>query len=96
MKNRAMRRHHRTRIAKNRSRYWGRDISGCSRLMGIVINTPHPCSCWQCGNQRKIAGPTRKEMMPIVDDFLSDLADNIKDGPLEFQKTVDENFWDLI
>lgn len=26
-----------------------------------MIDTPHPCSCPMCGNQRAHAGPTRQE-----------------------------------
>lgn len=67
-KRRAVRRHHKKRISKNREKYWGRDISNNERLMGMVVKTPTPCSCHQCGNQRKISGPTRKEKLYSMDN----------------------------
>lgn len=62
---RAIRRFHRARIMKNRQNYWGYGKHGwrsyCEHgtvnmnetRSGQVINTPTPCSCSMCGNQRK-------------------------------------------
>jgi len=43
--------HHRERIKKKRSNYWG-GVVARSRQPGIVIDTPKPCSCYMCGNPR--------------------------------------------
>lgn len=55
---RALRRHHRARLKKNRRYYWGReglaDWTPCS--LGKAIDTPHPCSCLGCGNSRRWLG----------------------------------------
>lgn len=56
---RALRRHHRERLKKNRKSYWGRGRRGLEWTpvaLGICVNTPHPCSCWACGNSRKWLG----------------------------------------
>ncbi len=56
---RAMRRHHRHRLLRNRRFHWGRDLTESDespRHRGKVIDTPTPCSCWMCGNPRKYFG----------------------------------------
>jgi hypothetical protein len=56
---RALRRHHRKRLQKARAGYWGMKrwagIFGPPepRQMGMVVDTPTPCSCWMCGNPRR-------------------------------------------
>lgn len=53
----AIRRHHYRRLQKKRSRYWfGREIKMSPRQLGLVVATPHPCSCLGCGNLRKHIG----------------------------------------
>ncbi len=57
---RAIRRHHRDRLLKNRRKkiWWAKDSDYTSR----VVNTPCPCSCWMCGNPRKwLKEKTRQE-----------------------------------
>lgn len=55
---RALRRHHDHRLKKKRSHYWGYGSSGCigqempAPVLGKVLATAHPCSCWGCGNPR--------------------------------------------
>ena len=66
--NRAMRRHNTQRLKKKRQSYWG----GCAGLsvmaLGKVVATPHPCSCWMCGHQRKHHGLTIQEKK-VLQDF---------------------------
>ena len=59
---RDIRRHHYARLKKKRQYYWyagNRDIFGTGRsvlsprALGMVVSTPHPCSCLSCGNQRR-------------------------------------------
>ncbi len=51
---RAIRRHHRTRLLKKRKNYWGRMWNMEEEpIHKRVINTPKPCSCFMCGNPRK-------------------------------------------
>ena len=50
---RALRRHHAARLKHARGHYWGHDIWHEPKLLGKVINTPTPCSCWMCGNPRR-------------------------------------------
>lgn len=50
---RASRRHHTARLKRARGHHWGRDIRHEQKLLGKVIDTPTPCSCWMCGNPRR-------------------------------------------
>ena len=58
---RALRRHHRERLLKKRSKYviYSPDYDSSSYIQGltqrilIAVNTPTACSCWMCGNPRK-------------------------------------------
>lgn len=58
---RAVRRHHRDRLLKNRRKKinWVTDET----YTGIVINTPCPCSCGMCGNPRKLHSITDQEAL---------------------------------
>jgi len=57
MSKRAERRHHYQRLKAKRVRdgYWGLGFfkEAADNLVGIAINTPHPCSNCCCGNPRK-------------------------------------------
>lgn len=54
------------------------------REIGILAKTPHNCSCWMCGNQRKHFGsPLREErqlqMADIrkgIDNYFTGLTDD--------------------
>lgn len=80
---RAVRRHHRYRLKKNRRFHWGCDLSDRSdRIRGMLINTPTPCSCYGCGNQRHnpfapYQGKTLREVRFAMNglDEWGDLAD---------------------
>lgn len=50
---RVLRRHHAVRLKAARRFHWGRDIRHDAKLIGKVIDTPTPCSCWMCGNPRR-------------------------------------------
>ena len=68
MKNmkRAMRRHHAARLKHARGHHWGRDIRHEPKLLGKVVDTPTPCSCWMCGNPRRYFKElTRQELRAI-------------------------------
>lgn len=47
---RAIRRHHRWRLKKNRKNYYGGNYEGRESKL---IDTPTPCSCPMCGNPRR-------------------------------------------
>ena len=49
---RAIRRAHRERLLKKRLKYWG-SMHKTPTQLGILVNTPTPCSCRICGNPRK-------------------------------------------
>ncbi len=51
---RSQRRHHEVRLKNARRSYWHRLVPMTSRELGMVSRTPHPCSCWMCGNPRRI------------------------------------------
>lgn len=65
---RAQRRHDRARLKNKRRTHWGygkqgwRSYCGTERdsqyemspgTLGMVVNTPTPCSCYMCGNPRR-------------------------------------------
>jgi hypothetical protein len=54
MSMRAIRRAHRARLKKARRFHWGRRLRGSA--LGMVVDTPTPCSCWMCGNPRRYFG----------------------------------------
>jgi len=64
---RALRRHHRARLKKARQFYWGRgtraefNFGWTPQSLGMVVDTPTPCSCFACGNWRKTEGRTVQE-----------------------------------
>jgi len=53
--NSSIRRHHYRRLQNKRKNYWlsvtGEKLS--AKVLGMVVSTPHPCSCRGCGNPRK-------------------------------------------
>jgi len=59
MSGRAERRHHIERLKKKRRYYWygynlnGKPMDKDKRRLGMVVDTPTPCSCHMCGNPRK-------------------------------------------
>lgn len=59
---RALRRHHTRRLKAKRRVYWGHHRGGAyalewtARQLGMVVATPHPCSCLGCGNERRWTG----------------------------------------
>lgn len=55
--NSAIRRHHYKRLQKARSDFWfGSETKHTPRESGMIVSTPHPCSCLGCGNLRKHTG----------------------------------------
>ncbi len=50
---RAIRRHHRKRLKKNRRYHWGRDLINEPKILAVAVNTPCSCSCAGCGNPRR-------------------------------------------
>jgi len=63
----AQRRHHTRRLKRNRKNYWHWDKKTPGEL-GVLVDTPHPCSCRGCGNQRKREGETRQEQIARIRD----------------------------
>jgi hypothetical protein len=63
MRSRAFRRHQMERKkawAKRAAREWYRS-EPTVRQIGLLAHTPKECSCWMCGNQRRIEGDTMQE-----------------------------------
>jgi hypothetical protein len=58
---RSLKVHHRNRLKHNRRFYWGRDKYPNTKPLGFVINTPAPCSCPMCGNDRRYEGKSINE-----------------------------------
>lgn len=71
---RAVRRHHRERLKKVRQFYWGRDLRGDARVIGVLVNTAAICSCWMCRNERRLTGERtvqeRKQLQYRLDEDL--------------------------
>lgn len=54
---RAARRRDVARLKKARAGYWGSEGKGLEgRDLGAVVQHPCICSCWMCGNPRKLSG----------------------------------------
>jgi hypothetical protein len=59
MRDRSERRAHIERLKKKRRFYWGKDLHHINneldpgRQLGMVVDTPKPCSCWMCSNPRR-------------------------------------------
>jgi hypothetical protein len=51
---RALRRHHRQRLKKARKDYYGRGKITNERHDSMLVDTPTPCSCHMCANERGI------------------------------------------
>ena len=49
---RGERRHRKARVQAKRAGYWGGHASSSPRMLGKVATTPHPSSCYACGNPR--------------------------------------------
>jgi len=56
--------HHAARIKNNRKYYWGNTVKDGRRL-GILLNTPKPCSCIMCRNKRNYVGMTTQELRAV-------------------------------
>lgn len=53
IKKRALRRHHMDRLKRKRATYWFGKEDNNERKLGILVSSPHPCSCSACGNPRR-------------------------------------------
>ena len=72
---RSLRRHHNERLKSKRKDYHGWNGDSTPRIRGIYLNTPAPCSCWMCGNERKYFGNrTRKEILQL-EIFKKEMSD---------------------
>jgi hypothetical protein len=69
----ALRRHHAARLKQKRKNYWGLNLNDPwvketwteydhKKRLGRLVNTPKPCSCWMCRNERQDYGPTLQEV----------------------------------
>ena len=58
---RAERLHLRVRLKEARHFHWGRDLRQEPTVLGQVVDTPTPCSCWLCG-AKKCGEPSVDEL----------------------------------
>jgi hypothetical protein len=58
---RALRRHHRERLFRKRKDIWGGRFRDDPKVRAKAIDTPTPCSCWMCRNDRQNEGPSIQE-----------------------------------
>lgn len=94
---RALKFHHRERLKKKRSHWWGRNISNDPAALGKAVNTPTPCSCWMCGNDRRIHGPTVQERRvqikrPGQVAFYSEMHDIFLEPQLHYRPSTPGRF----
>lgn len=70
-------------LAKSRARRRLRIIIGdhnpAPRIVGMSAATPKSCSCWMCGNSRRISGPKRCERLADRDAFAAFAEQYIND-----------------
>lgn len=60
--NRAIRRHHRARLFERRKHYFRAVYRNEPQVLAALIDTPTPCSCWMCRNNRQNEGATLQEL----------------------------------
>ena len=69
MRGRAYRRHQ-DWLAKRRAYNvldgWGVSDPNPGHVGKVASTHGKPCSCWMCGNARRIEGPTRKELLAAL------------------------------
>lgn len=75
---RSIRRHHRARLLRARRNHYGGDWA--ENVLGKLVNTATPCSCWMCGNPRKYTGEL------TISELKADL--DFKDALSEIQKST--------
>ena len=56
VRDRSWRRAQRERLKHKRKHYWMGHAGSDDRMLGIVVDTPRPCSCIMCGNPRRHFG----------------------------------------
>lgn len=61
MRTRQFRRHQRERLFERRKSYFGGRYRYDPGIVAALIDTPTPCSCWMCRNERQNYGPTIQE-----------------------------------
>lgn len=73
MRSKAWRRHHYQRLKKKRKSYWGGPTKDDvfythteEQRLGMLIRTPHPCSCMGCGNKRRADGAPMQERIAEI------------------------------
>ena len=59
---RAVRRHHALRLKRKRSQYHNSGDGQNETNIGKCYRTPCLCSCWMCGNQRRVYGANIQEI----------------------------------
>jgi hypothetical protein len=84
---RSIRRHHRARLKKKRKYYWNYTDNDPmpEKYRSYVINTPHPCSRYCCGNPRKhFNARTHQEELEYQRDIDSEVDNyyNSKGAPM--------------
>jgi len=74
---RAIRRHHIERLKNNRRTHWNRVLS--KEELGMVVETPTPCSCFMCGNPRKYFKQKTNQEKRNEDKFKNELKELTND-----------------
>jgi len=77
---RLKRRHHRDRLKRKRRYHWGhdRDLSLEPEILARAVNTPTPCSCWMCRNNREKTRKERESELLLIEGL-----ELLKDGDNE-------------
>jgi len=61
MRTRQFRRSQRQRLFERRKSYFGGSYRNDPEILAALVDTPTPCSCWMCRNERLNCGPTIQE-----------------------------------
>jgi len=81
---RALRRHHYARLKNTRKSYWGHgrapEWQWTPRTLGMVVCTPHNCSCMGCGNSRKWFGTRTMQEQRVYQESVWDALDAASDA----------------
>jgi len=65
---RNIRRLHIDRLKKKRKRYWSGAAAQSDRMLGKVLQTPAPCSCWLCKAGKYQRSVAKQKINEIVAD----------------------------
>ena len=89
---RAQRRHHIRRLIAKRKDYWGtRKEDKTPGRLRMLANTPTPCSCQMCCNERSSSWLKGKEKLTVQERRLQDITVLVHEAIEEIRQSFNYN-----